>query len=173
MGQLIDDLLRLSRVTRSEMQLTRVDLSQLAEGIARRLQDEDTSRQIEITVEPGLSARADERLMEIMLNNLLSNAFKFTARTSPAQIHFGREHTLGTDALDVAAFYVRDNGVGFDMAYSAKLFGAFQRLHHQNEFPGTGIGLATVQRIVHRHGGQVWAEAEPGGGATFWFTLGE
>jgi light-regulated signal transduction histidine kinase (bacteriophytochrome) len=168
MGHLIDDLLKLSRVTRAEMRQERVNLSALAQAIVTRLQESEPERQVEFSLQPGLAAVGDPDLLEAALSNLLDNAFKFTSRCAAARIEFGQIETLGQ-----RAFFVRDNGAGFDMAYSQKLFGAFQRLHRISDFPGTGIGLATVQRIVHRHGGRVWAEAMADQGATFYFTLGE
>ncbi len=168
MGTLIDDLLRISRVARAEMELGPVDLSALAETIAGRLQAEDPERRVAVAIRPGLTVEGDNRLLEIALSNLLQNAWKFTQPRRQPQIELG-ETRQGTRRV----FFVRDNGVGFDMTYASKLFGAFQRLHKQSEFPGTGIGLATVQRIIHRHGGEVWAEAKPGEGATFYFTLKE
>jgi PAS domain S-box-containing protein len=166
MGALIDDLINLSRLTRSEMQIDAVDLSALATGIAAELARDDPKRQVEFAITPGLVARADGGLIRVVLHNLLANAWKFTSGRPHAVIEFG------TAAQDGGTtYFVRDNGAGFDMAYAAKLFGAFQRLHGVAEFPGTGIGLATVQRIIHRHGGRVWAEAAPDRGATFYFTL--
>jgi PAS domain S-box-containing protein len=167
MGNLIDDLLQLSRVSRGEMKLDQVDITALANRIADRLRDAQPERSIEFAIEPGLVAFGDARLLEIALTNLLSNAVKFTGAQNPALIEFGR-----VDKEGEMAFYVRDNGAGFDMAYAGNLFGAFQRLHKVTEFPGTGIGLATVQRIVRRHGGRVWADARVNRGATFCFTLG-
>ncbi len=167
MGMLIDDLLELSRVSRIEMQLVPVDLSAIANHIAGRLVETETGRQIEFVIEPELTAPGDARLLEVALTNLLGNAAKFTSPRQRARIEFGR-----CDSDGGSAFYVRDNGVGFDMAYAGTLFGAFQRLHKISEFPGTGIGLATVQRVIHRHGGQVWAQAEVDRGATFYFTIG-
>jgi len=166
MGMLIDDLLQLSRVTRSEMATGAVDLTSIAQKIAARLTDGNTGRRIEFTIAGGLAANGDARLLEIALENLFGNAVKFTEPRAEARIEFGREGD------GVRPFFVRDNGVGFDMAFAGTLFGAFQRLHKTSEFPGTGIGLATVQRIIHRHGGRVWAEAQPDRGATFYFTLG-
>jgi PAS domain S-box-containing protein len=167
MGYLIDDLLNLSRVTRSEMQVETVDLTSLARLIAARLKEAGPRRQMEFLIQPGLAASGDSRLLEVALTNLLSNAVKFTGPRAQARIEFGQERTEGE-----RAFYVRDNGVGFDMAYANTLFGAFQRLHKPSEFPGTGIGLATVQRVIGRHGGKAWARAQPDQGATFFFTLG-
>ena len=167
MGNLIDDLLQLSRVSRGEMKLDQVDITALANRIVDRLRDALPKRSIEFAIEPGLVAFGDARLLEIALTNLLSNAVKFTGAQNPALIEFGRVNKEGE-----MAFYVRDNGAGFDMAYAGNLFGAFQRLHKVTEFPGTGIGLATVQRIVRRHGGRVWADARVNRGATFCFTLG-
>ncbi len=166
MGQLIDDLLNLSRVTRSPMHQERVDLSALAQEIAAELRKGEPSRQVEFAITPDLVVEADRGLMELVLQNLLGNAWKFTSNQPRALIE------LGTTRHDGApAYFVRDNGAGFDMAYAAKLFGAFQRLHTSTEFPGSGIGLATVQRIILRHGGRVWADAQAGRGATFHFTL--
>jgi light-regulated signal transduction histidine kinase (bacteriophytochrome) len=122
---------------------------------------------VDINIKAGLVAEGDPHLLEVMLTNLLGNAFKFTGKRADARIEFGSAELQGG-----RVFFVRDNGAGFDMAYSRKLFGAFQRMHRVSEFPGTGIGLATVQRIIHRHGGRVWAEAEADRGATFYFTLG-
>ncbi len=166
MAELIDDMLQLSRVTRAEMRRETVDLSALAESIVADLKRMEPQRRIETVIESGLQAEADPRLLQIALANLLSNAWKFTGRRPAARIDLG-----ALDSGNEHAFYVRDNGVGFDMAYVGKLFGAFQRLHAMSEFPGTGIGLATVQRIVHRHGGRVWAEGAVNEGATFYFTL--
>ncbi len=168
MGQLIDDLLQLSRVTRSEMATGVVDLTSIAQTIAAGLSEINSGRRIEFTIAGGLAATGDARLLEIALSNLFANAVKFTGPRAEARIEFGRTERDGK-----GAFYVRDNGVGFEMAFAGTLFGAFQRLHKSSEFPGTGIGLATVQRIIHRHGGCVWAEAQPDRGATFYFTLGE
>jgi PAS domain S-box-containing protein len=168
MGQLIDDMLQLSRVTRTDMHSVPVDLSAMAQTIASRLRTEQPVRQVEIVIQPGLAAQGDPRLLEIVLTNLFSNAWKFTGPRQTPRIEFGQ-----TEVEDRLAFFVRDNGVGFDMAFAQKLFGAFQRLHKLSEFPGTGIGLATVQRIIHRHGGRVWAEAQVDRGATFYFTLEE
>ncbi|MGH7843779.1 MAG: sensor histidine kinase [Candidatus Binatia bacterium] len=166
MEQLIDDLLELSRVGRSEMRHETIDLSRLAQVITSELQESAKSREIELTLEPGLKAEGDPRLLRIAMENLFSNAWKFTGRTSRARIEFG-----ATDEDGVIAYFIRDNGAGFDMAYADRLFGPFQRLHNAADYPGTGIGLATVQRIVQRHGGKVWAESGLGKGATFYFTL--
>jgi len=166
MGNLIDDLLQLSRVSRGEMKLDQVDLTSMANRIVARLRDAQPERSMEFVIQPALVAFGDGRLLEIALTNLLSNAVKFTGKRKEALIEFGRLEKEGE-----MAFYVRDNGVGFDMAYAGTLYGAFQRLHKSSEFPGTGIGLATVKRIVHRHGGGVWAEALVNRGATFGFSL--
>ena len=167
MGRLIDDLLHLSRLSRTEIVPTTIDLSVLAETLVGRLRDANPGRSIEFVLEPHLECRGDIRLLEIALTNLLDNAVKFTAPRSNARVEIGKTEFQGKTAL-----FVRDNGVGFDMAYAKLLFAPFQRLHKSSEFPGTGIGLATVQRAVHRHGGRVWAEAKVGEGATFFFTLG-
>jgi PAS domain S-box-containing protein len=166
MGQLIDDLLNLSRLTRAEMRRERVDLTALAREVAAELRAAAPQRQAEFVIQPGLQADGDSGLLRAALQNLLGNAWKFTGGKAQARIEFGCCQKGGEDA-----FFVRDNGTGFDMAYADKLFGAFQRLHATAEFEGTGIGLATVQRIIHRHGGRVWAEAEPDRGAAFYFTL--
>jgi signal transduction histidine kinase len=168
MGLLIDDLLHLSRVTRSEMRLEPVDLTAAAQIIAGRLTEQNAGRQIEFAIEPGLTGVGDARLLEIALDNLFSNAVKFTAPHGHSRIEFGQASHGGE-----RCFLVRDDGVGFDMTYANRLFRAFQRLHKTSEFPGTGIGLAIVQRVIHRHGGKVWAESQIGRGATFFFTLGE
>jgi light-regulated signal transduction histidine kinase (bacteriophytochrome) len=131
------------------------------------LSEAHPGRQLEFLIEPGLTGIADAHLLEVALTNLLDNAVKFTGRRSHARIEVGQAKDQGEPA-----FFVRDNGAGFDMAYAGILFGAFQRLHKATEFPGTGIGLATVQRVIHRHGGRVWAEAQVDAGATFYFTLG-
>ena len=166
MGRLIDDLLHLSRVTRSEIHRQPVDLSAISEQIFARLRQAEPERQVEISIAPNLSAEGDERLLRIALENLLNNAWKFTSRKPDARIEVGSEVLAGQ-----TEFFVRDNGAGFDMAYAAKLFGAFQRLHSTAEFPGHGIGLATVQRIISRHGGQIRASGAVDRGATFYFTL--
>ncbi len=166
MAQLIDDLLQLARVTRSEMRREVVNLSELARSIIVELREADPGRAVAVKVEEGLFTYGDKRLFKVMLMNLLGNAWKFTAKQESAEIAFGRVRKDGE-----TVYFVRDNGAGFDMAYVNKLFGAFQRLHTANEFEGTGIGLATVQRVIHRHGGRVWAEGEVSRGATFSFTL--
>ena len=166
MGQLIDDLLNLSRLTRVEMTRQTVDLSKIARDVADELRAGDPQRGASFVIAEGLAAEADPRLLRIALTNLLSNAWKFTAKRPDARIEFGCAGENGSKA-----FFVRDNGVGFDMAYAGKLFGAFQRLHAMNDFPGTGIGLVTVQRIIHRHGGRIWADSVLEAGATFHFTL--
>lgn len=167
MGHLIDDMLRLSRLTRAEMIRGHVDLSALTQAIVERLRRDDPHRQVDFNIQAGVTAEGDSHLLEAALENLLDNAFKFTAKHADARIEFGEIELEGQHV-----FFVRDNGAGFDMAYAQKLFGAFQRMHKASEFPGTGIGLATVQRVIHRHGGRVWAEAEVERGATFYFTLG-
>jgi light-regulated signal transduction histidine kinase (bacteriophytochrome) len=164
MFQLIDDILALSRVTRSEMDKNRIDLSQLVKHIAAALQFADPQRQAEFVIAEGVVAIGDVRLLRAALENLLGNAWKFTSQKPQARIEFGC-------AENRPIYFVRDNGAGFDTAYADKLFGVFQRLHNEREFPGNGIGLATVQRIIHRHGGRIWAEAKVGLGATFYFTL--
>jgi len=166
MAQLIDDLLDLSRMTRTEMRRETVDLSALAQTIAAELKKREPMRQVEFIIAGRLMVKGDKRLLRVVLENLLGNAWKFTGKHPKSKIECGVTQVDGT-----SAYFVRDNGAGFDMAYANKLFGAFQRLHAPSEFPGSGIGLATVQRIIHRHGGQVWAEGAVGQGATFYFTL--
>lgn len=166
MGQLIDDLLQLSRYSRSELHRTTVNLSALARAVTDELQMQEPERRVTLVIAPGLQVSADPALMRVVLVNLLGNAWKFTGKQAAANIEFGR-----TTADGLPAFFVRDNGAGFDMTYADKLFGAFQRLHTTAEFPGTGIGLITVQRIIRRHGGSVWAESQVNHGATFYFTL--
>jgi signal transduction histidine kinase len=170
MGHLIDDLLGLSRVTRGAIRRERVDLSSIGREVARSLMETDRVRTVEFLIEDGLEIQGDERLVRVALENLLGNAFKFTGKEPEARIEFGKDPGL-TARGRVPVYYVRDNGAGFDEAYAGKLFGAFQRLHGQDEFDGTGIGLATVQRVVHRHGGRIWAEGKVGEGATFYLTL--
>jgi signal transduction histidine kinase len=166
MARLIDDLLSLSRVSRNELVRSEVDLSALARNIGERLLQATPERTISLSVAPELRARGDARLLTAALENLLGNAVKFTAKREQARIEVGSRRIHGK-----ITFFVSDNGAGFDMAYADKLFGAFQRLHSTHEYEGTGIGLATVQRIVSRHGGQIWPEAKPDEGATFYFTL--
>jgi len=167
MGLLIDDLLELSRVTRTDMQQEPVDLSAIAERIASKLRETHGGRSLTFAIEPGLTAFGDARLLEIALTNLLDNAVKFTSSRTEARIGFA-----ATEREGKVAYCVEDNGVGFEARHAGTLFGAFQRLHKASEFPGTGIGLATVKRIIHRHGGEVWAEPKPDRGATFGFSLG-
>lgn len=166
MGMLIDDLLKLSRVTRAEMNRQTVDLSGVVLEIVVALRAAEPSREVAIEVQAGLTGMGDPRLLRVALENLLGNAWKFTSRQAAPRIEFGSTKVNGTPA-----YLVRDNGAGFDAQYAGKLFGAFQRLHSTEEYPGTGIGLATVQRVILRHGGRVWAEGEVGKGATFYFTL--
>jgi light-regulated signal transduction histidine kinase (bacteriophytochrome) len=166
MAALIEGLLSLSRVTRSELRRETVDLAELTRNIFAQLRRAAPGRNVETVVPDELAAEGDVRLLRGLLENLLSNAWKFTGQRAVARIEVGI-----TKAAGERAYFVRDDGAGFDMAYAGKLFGAFQRLHSATEFQGTGIGLATVQRIVHRHGGRIWAESEVGCGATFFFTL--
>jgi signal transduction histidine kinase len=166
MGALIDDMLVLSRITRDEMSPRSVDLTALARSVVDELRAREPQRNVEFESNGALPATGDERLLRVALTNLLGNSWKFTRSRDPAHVSFGGETRDGE-----AVFFVKDDGVGFDMRYAQKLFGAFQRLHNRSEFEGTGIGLATVQRIVHRHGGRVWAESEVDKGTTFYFTL--
>ena len=167
MGQLIDDLLGLSRVMRAPMHPGFVNLSALAQSIINNLKQMQPERQVTTLIAADLATNGDPQLLRIVLENLIGNAWKFTSKRTDAYIEVGAQ-----DDTDGRIFFVRDNGAGFDMAFSDKLFGAFQRLHSANEFPGTGVGLATVQRIIRRHGGNIWAESEIGKGTTFYFTVG-
>ena len=166
MSELIDDLLQLSRATRGELHAQQVDLTALATDIAQGLQRAEPQRPAAFSIQPGLVANADARLLRVAMENLLGNDWKFTRSRAPAQIEVGAREQDGR-----TVYFVRDNGAGFDMAQASKLFGAFQRLHAANEFPGTGIGLATVKRVIHRLGGEVWAEGVVDQGATFYFYL--
>jgi signal transduction histidine kinase len=165
MDSLIDDLLKLSRVTRAELQVQPVDLTNMASTIAEELRKTEPGRRTKIIIEPGLRTEGDERLLRVALDNLINNAWKFTGKQPEGRIEFGKTTS------PQKAFFIKDNGAGFDMRYQERLFGVFQRLHSAAEFPGTGVGLATVQRIINRHGGKTWGEGEVNRGATFYFTL--
>jgi light-regulated signal transduction histidine kinase (bacteriophytochrome) len=166
MGQLIDDMLKLSRSTRGELAATSVDLSALAERIVTELRRADPARSVEVRIAPGVVAQGDARLLDSVLENLLSNAWKFTGKTERARIEFGAE-ARGEELL----CHVRDNGAGFDMAFAGYLFVPFQRLHRPSEFAGNGVGLATAKRIIERHHGRIWVEGALNRGATFYFSL--
>ena len=166
MAELIDAMLNLSRLTRGELKRETVDLSKLVKVIAADLQKRQPERQVEFIIAEGATGDGDGEMLRVVLENLLGNAWKFTGKHPTARIEFGLTVKDGK-----AVYFVRDDGAGFDMEYADKLFGAFQRLHRTTEFPGIGIGLATIQRIIHRHGGMVWAEGEVEQGATFYFTL--
>lgn len=168
MGQLIDDLLKLSHIARAEISKETVDLTQMAEEIVSELQAATPNRWIEFTIGKNISANGDSRLLRVALENLFSNAWKYTSKKPQACIDFSCKQRPTGQMI----YTVQDNGAGFDMTYIEKLFGPFQRLHSDSEFPGTGVGLATVQRIIHKHGGKIWAKAVEGEGATFSFTLG-
>jgi signal transduction histidine kinase len=165
MGQLIDALLQLSRITRTEIVRESFSMSGLAESVAADLREQNRDRELSFDVEPGLDAYADPRLTRVVLENLIGNAAKFTSKVPQAEVRFGWDP-------EQQAWYVRDNGAGFDMVYAGKLFGAFNRLHGDKDFKGSGIGLATVARVVHGHHGRIWANSAVDQGATFWFTLG-
>jgi hypothetical protein len=167
MGQLIETLLQLAQLSRSELKRGSVDLSGIVAMFAEELRQSQPERLVEFRIAEGVTVPGDPRLLQVVIENLLRNAWKFTGKKDTAVIEFGTERRGGEPT-----YFIRDNGVGFDMAFAARLFTPFQRLHSEAEFAGSGIGLATVQRIIHRHGGRVWAEGEPGGGATFSFTLG-
>ncbi|HET7604044.1 MAG TPA: ATP-binding protein, partial [Gemmatimonadales bacterium] len=166
MGQLIDDVIHLARVTSTELREQDVDLSAVARVALDQMKQADPERTVATMIRPGMIVRGDGRLLRIALENLLQNAWKFTGKRPDAMIEVGSRQQDGE-----RTYYVQDNGVGFDMEFAGRLFGPFQRLHRSEEFPGTGIGLATVRRVIHRHGGRVWAEAKPGEGARFSFTL--
>jgi PAS domain S-box-containing protein len=166
MGQLMDDLLKLSRVTRSDLRMEKLDISGMAREIISDLEATEPKRKVKVTIAPNMTAEGDKNLLSLVLQNLLGNAWKFTSKTVEPRIEIGVNEHKGKQP-----FFVRDNGSGFDMVYANKLFQPFQRLHKASEFAGTGIGLATVQRIIRRHGGEVWAEGKVGQGATFYFTL--
>ena len=168
MSNLIDDLLNLARLSRQEMKRQRFDLSSVAGSIAAELRAANPPRHVEISIQADMPINADPGLMRAALDNLISNAWKFTANAVPAKIAVGVEQRDG-----VTAYFVRDNGAGFEMKYAHKLFAPFQRLHHTSEFEGTGIGLATVKKIIDRHGGTVWISSAPGVGTTAFFTVGE
>ena len=167
MAQLIDDLLQLSRIGRADMRRVTLNLTVMAHEVADALLQRDPQRTVTFKIEEGLTGHGDPNLLQLVLENLFENAWKFTGKKPEAIIEFGK-----VDRDGCQAFFMRDNGAGFDMEFVGKLFGAFQRLHSDRDFPGTGIGLANVQRIIHRHGGTVWAEGVVGEGATFHFTLG-
>jgi signal transduction histidine kinase len=166
MGNLIDDLLNLARTMRAEIRRSNVDLSEMAANVAKEIADTHPDWPLQFTIQPGLVASVDPQLMRAALENLLGNAAKFSSKKPQPRVEFS-----SAVQDDQTVYVVRDNGVGFDMSYAHKLFGAFQRLHAAHEFEGTGIGLANVQRIVQRHGGSIWVEAQPGRGASFFFTL--
>ena len=168
MGLLIDDMLALSKVNRGELNRTECDLSEMAATSFKKLQDSEPQRSVNVTIAPGIHGSVDKSLFENLLDNLLGNAWKYTSKTTDPHIEFG-----SAQQNNETVYFVRDNGAGFDMKYANKLFNAFHRLHRDEEFTGTGIGLATVSRILQRHGGRAWAEAEIGKGATFYFTLGK
>jgi len=166
MSQLIDALLSLAQVGRSQLQPIDIDFSQLVQSVASEIAAANPDRAVPVAVAPGMRAHADPRLLRIVVANLLENAWKFTARRQRPAVEVGVSQNKA-----LPTYYVRDNGAGFDPAYASRLFGAFQRLHPDREFPGTGIGLAIVQRVITRHGGTVWADSRPDQGATFYFTL--
>lgn len=167
MSELIEALLNLSRISQLTLHRESVDISVIAEKVLAELAQNDPARDVEVRVAPGLRLHGDPRLLTSVMENLLNNAWKFTSKTERACIEVGGENRGQTHSI-----YVRDNGDGFDMAYHDKLFHPFQRLHLPTQFPGSGVGLATAQRIVAHHGGRIWAESKPGEGATFWFTVG-
>ena len=167
MGRLVDGLLALSHVTRRKLEYEDVELSKMAGQVLDMLRQSQPQRSVAVTVQPDLHVRADSRLMAALLENLLGNAWKFTSHTAQAEISVGLDKQTSSEVV----FFVKDNGAGFEMAHAAQLFSAFERLHTNSEFPGMGIGLATVERVLARHGGRAWAHSEPGKGACFYFSL--
>ena len=165
---LIDDLLELARTTQAPMALQTIDLSEIAQNILQHLAESQPERKVDVRIQPGMRVTADLNLMKIALDNLLGNAWKYSDKQAHARIEFGRSDKGGDET-----YFIKDNGIGFDMRFADKLFSSFQRLHKASEYEGTGIGLATVQRIIHRHGGRIWGEAEPNKGASFYFTISE
>jgi light-regulated signal transduction histidine kinase (bacteriophytochrome) len=166
MGHLIDDLLQLSNVSRAGFKPQDVDLSKLVESNIEKLRQIEPGREIELDIEPNVKATGDQSLLDIAVSNLVENAWKYSSKKPHAKIRFAAQEHEGE-----VVYYIKDNGVGFDTRYINKLFGPFQRLHSDDEYPGTGIGLATVNRIIDRHGGKIWANAKVGRGATFYFTI--
>ena len=166
MGQLIDDLLAFAKTAQSAVAMTKVDLSAIAGDVVARLREHDPVRKVDCVIEPGLVVHGDDALLRVALTNLLDNAWKFTGKREQARIELGATHEDGA-----RAFFVRDDGAGFDMAAATNLFAPFQRMHRAKDFPGNGVGLATVQRIVHRHGGRLWVQSQRDHGTTFFFTL--
>ena len=167
MAKLIDDMLALSRISRKDIFRQQLDLTQLAENISKELMNTEPKRKVDFKIKKGLKIKADQKFIIILLQNLLGNAFKFTGKEKNAVIEFGKK---SIDKKEI--FFIKDNGDGFDMKYYDKIYIAFQRLHHEEDFPGTGIGLAIVQRIINKHGGKIWAESEMGKGSVFYFRLG-
>ncbi len=167
MSQMIEDLLKLSHVTRADMDICNVNLTDLAGSIVDELKSMQPDRQVEFIIVPDMKASGDRQLLKILLRNLMENSWKYTSQSSDARIELGF-----ISQEDNIAYFVKDNGIGFDMKYAEKLFQPFQRLHNNKDYPGTGIGLATAQRVIRKHGGRIWAESEIGQGATFYFTLG-
>ncbi|UUZ63999.1 hypothetical protein LP417_01250 [Polaromonas sp. P1-6] len=168
MGELIEGLLSLAQLSRQPVDMQVVDLSQLARQVAQACREGEPERPVQVHIQDGLRVRGDPRLLLAVMQNLLGNAWKFSARQLQARIDVGCD----TGADGQSRYFVKDNGAGFDMAHATRLFGTFERLHSQAEFSGTGVGLATVQRVIERHGGRVWAESQVNQGATFYFTLG-
>jgi light-regulated signal transduction histidine kinase (bacteriophytochrome) len=166
LAHLIDDMLHLSHIGREEMNIGQVNLSEIAHNIANELTEDHPERDVNFIIQEGIKVQGDGHLLRIVLENLLGNAWKFTSKHAHARIEFGAEQQD-----EKTIYFVRDDGAGFDMNYAGKIFGAFQRLHTDTEFPGTGIGLTTVQRVIQRHGGKIWAEGEVEKGATFYFTI--
>jgi light-regulated signal transduction histidine kinase (bacteriophytochrome) len=168
MGNIIEDLLKLSRIARSNIETETVNLSELAEKSVQDMEEYEPNRRVSVSIQKNIDAHGNAKLLQIAFDNLIGNAWKYSKETTGAHIEFGMEQKDNE-----AMYYVRDNGVGFDMRYKGKLFIAFQRLHHSSEFEGSGIGLATVRRIIQKHNGRIWANSETGKGSTFYFTLGE
>ncbi|HYW56547.1 MAG TPA: ATP-binding protein [Polaromonas sp.] len=167
MGDLIEGMLTLAHLSREEIKYERTDFSAIARTIEHSLREKEPQRRVEVRIQDDLWAHGDPRLLGAVMQNLLGNAWKFSSRQALAKIDIG----CVVDAKGTTVFHVKDNGAGFDMAFAHKLFGTFERLHSPGDFVGNGIGLATVKRVIERHGGHVWAESKPGEGASFYFTL--
>ena len=169
MGELIDGLLNLAQLSRETLQWSEVDLSAIAERVAQGCKERDAERQVKVQIAEGMRVMGDARLLSVVIENLLENAWKFTSRRQLAHIEIGRQKGRSGESV----FFVKDDGAGFDMTHTEKLFGTFERLHAPSDFPGTGIGLATVKRVIERHAGRIWAQGKENEGATFYFTLPE
>ena len=171
MGELIDGLLSLAQLSRDTLQFSDVDLTAIARRVEHECRERDPSRRVEVRIQDAMRVKGNARLLSVVMQNLLGNAWKFTAKQEQAHIEIG-SHARTVDAIGETVYFIQDNGAGFDMAHAEKLFGTFERLHALADFAGTGIGLATIKRVIERHAGRVWAQGQENKGATFYFTLG-